>query len=73
MELNTKEEKEEFIKEYMKNVTDDLLKKIDHIPEKWSGWEIKQWVHDFTEPPKMDKRRKREYNSDLMINPNLRW
>jgi len=73
MYLETKEGKEKFIRDYMKNLTDDMIKRIDHVPENWDGFELRQWVYDCAEPIKMDKRRKREYNNDLMINPNLRW
>ena len=44
----TKEEKKLFIDDIMDNIRQDVLSKLDKIPESWSGRELRMYIVERT-------------------------
>jgi len=65
-----KEEKVEFIKDIIKAVKRQILSNLDMIPDDWNGIELRQYISDMyskTIVVRMDKKRKRKYNNDVVV------
>ena len=65
-----KEEKVEFIKDIIKTVKKQILSNLDMIPDDWNGIELRQYISDMyskTIVVRMDKKRKRKYNNDVVV------
>lgn len=43
-----KAEKITFINSLMDGLKQDILDKVDRMPEEWDGWEIRQYIKDKT-------------------------
>jgi hypothetical protein len=57
------------------SLKEEILKRVDLIPENWDGHEIRQWVADYIKTNHaympMPRKRNLDYKNDLYINPNL--
>ena len=65
-----KEEKVEFIKDIIKAVKRQILSNLNMIPDDWNGIELRQYISDMyskTIVVRMDKKRKRKYNNDVVV------
>jgi hypothetical protein len=69
-----REEQNEFVKGIIMTLERGLSTKIIYIPDEWDGYELRQWIEDYYHSTfnyiKMDKKRKRNYNNDI-ITKNL--
>jgi hypothetical protein len=39
-----KEEKKQFIENFMNSITKDMLSQVDKMPIEWDGWEIRHYA-----------------------------
>ena len=67
----TKAEKHQLILDMTEDLRQRMLSKLDHVPENWEWMELHQWMYDLIGNSHMDRRRKRNYNNDIMISCNL--
>ena len=59
------------VNELCETLHNSLLKNVDAFPQNWSGIEIRQYIIDYAKcnlVVPMNKKRKREYNNDIVIN-----
>lgn len=45
----TKEAKIEFVTALLDRVKETLIERVDDCPEAWDGWELRQWIADYTQ------------------------
>lgn len=66
----TKEEKKLFIDDIMDNIRQDIISKLDKIPESWSGRELRMYIVERTAEIKMPVSlvEKRRYQADVINN-----
>lgn len=66
----TKEEKKLFIDDIMDNIRQDIMSKLDKIPESWSGRELRMYIVERTAEIKMPVSfvEKRRYQADVINN-----
>ena len=71
----TTTEKKEFVTTLINMVRDDILKKVDAMPETWDGVELREYTKDrYTECcyfTGLKGKRKRDYKNELIINGRL--
>ena len=67
----TRKEQKEFVTKLCENLRNDLIRKIESekIPEKWDGMQLREYLKDQVTWRKLDRKQRREYNNDLMVNP----
>ena len=66
-----KQEKKRFIKNLTGSIRDELISKIDKIPENWDGYELRQLLADSFKQEaylKMTGKRKKDYTNNVIIN-----
>ena len=67
----TKQEKKEFIEQMTENVKNNLIKKLDKIPDKWDGHELRQLFADYVKEEvaymEMSEERKKDYENERLI------
>jgi len=68
----TKKHKKEFIKAVCNQLKDQLLDKLDDVPENWDGIELRRWIGDVYEDNwknvgSFESYRKRAYENELLI------
>ncbi len=66
----TKTEKKRFIRELMGNVRDNLLKKVDKMPDEWDRHEIRQLIADMFahDTAMMSRPRMNAYKRCVLVN-----
>jgi hypothetical protein len=52
-----KEEKELFINNFINSIKEDLLSKLDSIPENWDGFELRHYINIKFEQENLWKRK----------------
>lgn len=62
-------EKRRFIRAFVRNVQQQILGKVDSMPESWDSFELRQYIADSfsNEIIVMGKRRKKEYDNDVTV------
>ena len=67
-----KREKKRFIRELMKNATKGMLEKVNSMPDKWDGIELRKFCADYVKTNfcwgTQNKQRMREYNNTVLVN-----
>jgi hypothetical protein len=66
-----KSEKKRFIKQLTGGIAEELISKIDRMPEEWDGLELRQLLADkFASEATYDmgRARRKEYNNTVLIN-----
>jgi len=61
-----KQEKKKFIKEFTKSLSNDLIAKVNRMPENWDGIEIRQLAKDLICSP-IEGKRKKEFENDCNV------
>lgn len=65
----SKEEQKEFLTGIIKTVTDEMISKLDKIPENWEGGELRYWIREnFNSIVWSDRQDKRAANYRNYIN-----
>ena len=66
----TKEEKKLFVDDIMDNIRQDIMGKLDKIPDSWSGRELRMYIIERTAEIKMTVTlvEKRRYQADVINN-----
>ena len=69
----TQEEKINLVQGLCFDLRRKMLENVKYTPETWEGLELRWWLVDSAKrfTGKIDKKRKRSYNNDMQINPNL--
>ena len=69
------QDKKEFISQLIDNVKNDILNRVEAMPENWDGVELREYIKDkFDEcacPDFTRRKRKRAYKNELLINGKL--
>lgn len=67
-----KQEQKRIIEEVVENLRRSMLNKLDNIPERWNGNEIRQFaeykVKEVVNPKGLKGKKLKEFENDLMIN-----
>ncbi|OJB45888.1 hypothetical protein BGV57_03170 [Burkholderia ubonensis] len=77
MALQTAAQKRKFVKDLIKNVQDDVMKRIEHMPADWDGVELRQYIGKKFENEKDafalrgNTARGRAFNSEISDNRHL--
>ena len=64
-------QKKIFINGLIETVKIDILKNVDKFPENWDGFELRRIIADYfnkTAWMTMSKKRKKEYNNEVIVN-----
>lgn len=68
----TKNDKKVFIHDLILDVKDEVLSKVDSMPENWDGLELRQYISDCFRQIVFDKtligKRKKNYINDISVN-----
>jgi hypothetical protein len=71
----TKAEQAVFVNSLLDSVKADILSKVEHFPENWDGFEIRQYITDTVNTStnwcKMDNKRMKDYKNTVMVTGNL--
>jgi hypothetical protein len=66
----SKEEKKQFIQEFIGRVQESLLSKLDRVPEEWDGYELREWIadtFDFERQGMMSAKRRKDYKNEVIV------
>ena len=67
----TKDEKLEFLNNFIDHVEDSIILNIDKFPDNWDGIELRQLIADKfqweTFPEYLTGKRKREYKNSIIV------
>jgi hypothetical protein len=68
----TKQEKEQFIKDFIGRVQESMLERLDDLPEEWDGHELRTWIAEAFNWQRSrameDKSRLKKYKNDVLVN-----
>lgn len=67
-------DKKEFVEQLIDNIKNDILSRIEAMPENWDGVELRMYIRDkFADCVfgDMQKRRVRKYRNELIVNGKL--
>ena len=59
-----------FVRDIIESIKRQILATIEDIPDEWDGIELRQYICDYicgSLRVKMDKKRKRNYNNDVVV------
>jgi hypothetical protein len=69
------QEKKEFVESLIDRIKQDILSRIEAMPEIWDGIELRQYIADRFKDCIWDQglkgSRKRDYKNELLINARL--
>lgn len=62
-------EKMVFIDEHIELIRRKIIEKVDEIPDRWEGLELKQYIADSFSIPKhwFSSSKRRYYNNDIIV------
>lgn len=66
----TKTEKKKFIKSLCDSIRDDLVKKVERMPDEWDGHELRELIADLADRERtssMTGKRKRDYRNEVLV------
>lgn len=65
-ETDTLKWKREFVRSLVNSVKDEIIRRVDDMPKHWNGFELRQFIADEFQHQvvKLDRKRKREYQSE---------
>ncbi|MDD5530915.1 MAG: hypothetical protein PHX21_12930 [bacterium] len=68
----TYEQKKKFINDEIELTRKEILKKVDNMPEEWSGVQLRMYISDYFQGIRMESlhtpKRMREYKNDVLVN-----
>jgi hypothetical protein len=69
--MSSKEDKVIFINGLIDNVRNDILKKVDRMPENWDGWELRALIADYFNAANFgfsgNSKRKKDYKNTCIV------
>lgn len=65
-------EKDQFVHQIMSDLKNEILKRVDKMPEDWDGHEIRQFILDYYSQnyiigTALNGKRKREYKNTCLV------